>query len=211
MSPAMSSVTFSRFFPAATKSPDIRSLLPLLALTRSMDSVIFPDMTRKKATSPRCCSWVVLYIYREGAPLTSQGISSPETVLLPVMPGCGAMSVISSIRRLTPMSFFPETITKGMISHLRNPMTRPWMISSGVRAPFSKNFSINGSSASAARSASSACMVSALSLRSAGMSSSSRLPLSSLKRYIFIFTTSTNELKPAPASTGNCTGQTLFP
>ena len=47
MSPAMSSVTFTRFLPATANNCESFSLLPVRVFTSSVPSVILPRITRK--------------------------------------------------------------------------------------------------------------------------------------------------------------------
>ena len=167
-SPALSAVTGSFLRPATAYMAERRSLLPLEGSSRSIPGVIVPLITLKKDTSPRCGSTSFLYMKSEAGPSSLQE-------------GAGTTFLVNSRSLLTPISFLALTQNTGYASPATMPRLSPLRISSSVRLPDSKNFSIRVSSYSAALSISSWRISSACSLRFSGISRSSRVPLLSLK------------------------------
>ena len=211
ISPATISLTFSLFLPATANIWEMRSLLPFSGLTRSMPSVSLPDMTLKYDTSPRCCSRAFLKMNMAVGPLGSQGTEPPSLVGSLSPAGEGATLIMNSMSFLTPMSFLAEMQNVGMMEPCRKPRLRPFSISSRESSPASKYFSIRASSLSAAISVRAESTSSAWALNCSGMSASTLVPLSSVKVYIFMVSTSMKPLNPAPTATGNCTRTTLLP
>jgi hypothetical protein len=91
------------------------------------------------------------------------------------------------------------------------PSFNPCRISSSSSEPFSKYFSINFSSFSAAFSTNSLCSRSAFSFSAAGMLCFSGLPPSSGNTYITIFSKSMILLKSSPSESGYCICVTALP
>ena len=159
----------------------MRSRFPINASSRSMPSSNSPLITLKYDTSPRCGSTSVLYMKRVVGASCLQTTSSPSLVNVLVISGDADVLIVNSIRRFTPISFLAERQNTGSTLPARIPTPRPLRISSSVREPASKNFSISVSSYSAAVSISVWRRSSASSLRFSGISRSSLVPFSSLK------------------------------
>ena len=150
-----------------------------------------------------CGSTDVLNTYMLVGPLESAGTSSNL-----VSTGTG-MSLTkgttlprNSIIRRTPMSFSALTQNTGKMLRSIRPLRIPSRISSSVRTPWSKNFSIRFSSFSAAASTSSLFSSFAFSIWSAGISEMVGTPPSGPQLYIFIKSTSIMALKPVPGLIG---------
>ena len=117
----------------------------------------------------------------------------------------------NSIIRRTPMSRNALTQNTGNILRVIRPFRIPSRISSSVKTPWSKNFSMSPSSFSAAASISFWCRSAAFSFSSAGISRTSGVPPSGFHLYIFIFRTSIIALNDAPHEIGYCICTILFP
>ena len=139
ISPAHSSVTFTRFRPALTNICPIFSLLPVAILVSSIPSVSVPLITRKKATSPKWGSTAVLKTKIDTGPPASACTSPPPmSRKFGALSGPGATLIINSMSRFTPMSRRPERQKTGTKSRLASPSLIPDRISSCVSVPFSK-------------------------------------------------------------------------
>ena len=120
---------------------------------KSSPSRTVPETTLKYETSPICGSTVVLKKNKLVGPFASGATSSPsEVIKFGILSTQGTILPKNSNVRRTHISFSAETQKTGNISLLSNPLRIPSLISSSLKKPSSKNFSIKASSFSAADS-----------------------------------------------------------
>ena len=139
MSPALISLTFTRFFPATAKSLG-QFLLILRAHVQRLHTL--GDLAADYA---EIADFTYMLFYRLlktksiVGPAGSAGMSFPSvSVMGGRWSGFGATLMMNSMMRFVPMSLFAEAQKMGIQSRLAIPMPSPLRISSGSRSPFSK-------------------------------------------------------------------------
>ncbi len=139
----------------------------------------------------------------EAASLTSKPSTLPFFVFSKAASlGTGQLSLIKSIKVSTPWSVFAAVHSTGKVLPLSMPKCNPFLISSSVSVPSSKNFSMSDSSFSAAFSIRVLCNSSAFAFSLSGISLTTAVPPLEGKLSCFICSTSITVSNPTPALIG---------
>ena len=149
---------------------------------------------------------MVLKQYILVGPLASGAIFSPAVFSgLGISETKGTTLPRNSIIRRTPISRNALTQNTGYMLRVMRPLRMPSRISSSVREPCSKNFSIRVSSFSAAASTNFWFNSRAFSISLSGISDMVGVPPSGDQLYIFMSRTSIMALNDGPQLSGYCT------